>query len=782
MRVGGRTAKRHFRWRAVLLNKEPDNKVNSNGPFPLTAHVFIGRVQSMIKAWRYRVGVFGLAFCAVVLPENVLKAAEGEVWRLRDGTHDVEFERDATEVHLSGPGIDKIVSAGPAGPHLSGPGVELEWVLYPRGMVPTPWNRRVLTRRLIVELGPGADAATVAREVGVSRWAGFDFSDRHFVFHAPGGPASALELAGVLQRHPAVVRADPVLGRRLTPRFVPNDPLFPDQWTLKNTGQGGGQLGADVSISTAWDKYRGRGVKITVVDDGVDYRHRDLAANCQVALGYDYRDDDPDPIFEGLEGEDLFGDPQADSHGTAVAGVIGAVGNNRIGVCGAAFGATLVPVRLIGGNSGDDQQARALTHRFAEIAVSNNSWGENDDGSTIDGPGLLLQTAIQKGAEQGRGGRGTIYVWAAGNGAKQGDNANNDGYVNSIYTVGVGALNDLGKRASYSEPGACLIISAPSGRDFERPQGTVTTDLTGDFGYNHVGAFEELPGVDYTRHFNGTSAASPLAAGCIALMLEANPLLGWRDVQEILLRTAAKADPQNHDWITNKAGFQFNHEFGGGRLDASAAVEKALSWKLLGAQRKVTFAGPARSPQAIPDNNANGTNVTFNITADFRVEHVTLDVNIQHESRGQILLELISPAGTVSRLFEPHRDPNAGLQFRQMSVFNWGERSVGAWKARVSDRTAGKTGSIVLFKLTLFGSDAPPDVPVDAVVSLTRPVRSGGDISFSITGTPGVSYQLQRSPNLADWSPIKTGTLAADTLPILDPLVETGRFYRVLKQ
>ncbi|MSU34831.1 MAG: hypothetical protein EXS36_06910 [Pedosphaera sp.] len=739
----------------------------------------------MIKAWPSRADVIGMSLCVVVLwvsSAAPTMAADDEVWTLRDGTRDVEYERASEEVHLSGPALDRVVSAGPRGPRLSGLGVQEQWVLYPRGQDRTPLNRRVLTHRVIVELVPGADVAAVAREAGVGRWEGFDFSDTHFVLHSARGMASALELAAILQRNPAVIRAHPVLGRLLTPRFGPNDPLFPDQWTLKNTGQGGGTAHADVNIAAAWDKYRGRGVKIAVVDDGVDYRHPDLAANCQPALGYDYRDGDPDPIFEGLEGVDDFGNPQADSHGTCVAGVIGAVGNNRIGVCGAAFGATLVPVRLIGGNSGDDQQARALTHRFAEIAVSNNSWGENDNGTTIDGPGLLLQTVIQKGAEEGRSGRGTIYVWAAGNGARQGDNANNDGYVNSIYTVGVGALNDLGKRASYSEPGACLVISTPSGGDFQRPRGTLTTDLTGDFGYNHIGTIEELTDLDYTRRFNGTSAASPLAAGCIALMLEANPALGWRDVQEILMRTASKADPENQDWRTNKVGFHFNHEFGAGRLDASAAVEKAVNWKLLGAQRKVTLAGPTRSPQAIPDNNSNGTIVTLNITADIRVEHVTLDVNLQHESRGQLLIELMSPAGTVSRLFEPHRDSTEGLQFRQMSVFNWGERSVGAWKVRVSDLTVGKTGRIMLFKLTIFGSDAPPDVPLDAVVSLTRPVPSGDQISFSIIGTLGVPYRLERTPNLIEWTSFKTGTLGEDSVPVLDSLGAVARFYRVLKQ
>ena len=149
----------------------------------------------MIKAWPSRADVIGMSLCVVVLwvsSAAPTMAADDEVWTLRDGTRDVEYERASEEVHLSGPALDRVVSAGPRGPRLSGLGVQEQWVLYPRGQDRTPLNRRVLTHRVIVELVPGADVAAVAREAGVGRWEGFDFSDTHFVLHSARGMASAL--------------------------------------------------------------------------------------------------------------------------------------------------------------------------------------------------------------------------------------------------------------------------------------------------------------------------------------------------------------------------------------------------------------------------------------------------------------------------------------------------------------------------------------------------------------------------------------------------------------
>src|SRR5690606_3819113 len=111
---------------------------------------------------------------------------------------------------------------------------------------------------------------------------------------------------------------------------------------------------------------------------------------------------------------------------------------------------------------------------------------------------------------------------------------------NSIYTLTVASVDDRGLQADYSEPGANVLISAPSGSGIR--ESVISADLTGVFGYND-GFSGDLSDPSYTEHFSGTSAAAPHVAGAVALMLEANPQLGWRDVMEILLRTARKTAP-----------------------------------------------------------------------------------------------------------------------------------------------------------------------------------------------------------------------------------------------
>lgn len=258
-----------------------------------------------------------------------------------------------------------------------------------------------------------------------------------------------------------VEHVEPVLKRKLAKRSVPNDPLFNQQWTLRNTGQNGATAGADINVVGVWATYKGTGITVGVIDDGLQYSHPDLAANANTAIDYDFRDNDDDPKPEGGSGQNANGEPNADSHGTATAGVIAARGNNSIGAVGVAYEATLVGLRLIGGTAGDTQEGAALSHRNSDIHIYNNSWGPNDDGTVKGGAGTLALAALRNGVTSGRGGRGSIYVWAAGNGGAKLDNAGYDSYNGSIFTISVAALNDLGQRADYSERGACLVVTAP---------------------------------------------------------------------------------------------------------------------------------------------------------------------------------------------------------------------------------------------------------------------------------------------------------------------------------
>lgn len=503
----------------------------------------------------------------------------------------------------------------------------------------------------------------------------------------------------------------------------PNDPLFSYQWHLKNTGQNGGTAGIDVNIVDVWDSYRGNGILIGIVDDGLQTGHTDLWQNVNTAIDIDFNGGDKDPNPNVTE----------DFHGTSCAGVAAARGNNGRGVCGAAPEATLVGIRLIGGPATDQDEADALSHSNQLIFIKSNSWGPDDDGKTLAGPGTLTAAALRNQCINGRSGKGTIFAWAAGNGADYGDNANKDGYANSIYTIAIGAVSDQGKKASYSEAGACVVVCAPSSSFNPDRQGITTTDLMGNNGYNYAGASGELSDVNYTKTFGGTSSATPLAAGVMALILQAAPHIGWRDMQEILIRTARKNDASDADWINNGAGFHFNHKYGAGLIDAKAAIQLASTWSNLGPQISVA-AVQTNLGLAIPDNNAYGVTRSFVFSnVSLRVEHAALTVDISHANRGDLEVILISPCGTTSRLMEVHGD--TGDHYRNWtfaSVRHWGEQATGTWTVRIADRRSGTAGTLNYLKLELFGTagaNLPPVInPIgDKTVSLSN------SISFTVT-------------------------------------------------
>ncbi len=392
--------------------------------------------------------------------------------------------------------------------------------------------------------------------------------------------------------------------RELSSRSIPTDPLLPNQWHLINSGQEVGnpdfqQIFAipseDINVAPVWNQgFTGEGVVVAVIDSGVQTIHPDLEDNISPTLQLNAQ-------TGGNNGNPLFLD---DAHGTAVAGLIGAIADNGIGGAGVAPGVVLAPIQLLGGDV--TEQATINAFRFAtdEIDITNNSWGPSDAIRSLDGPTANELLALRDtifGPTAGRDGLGTIHVWAAGNGAGSGfpdgfqsqgvlDSAGYDGWVNSRYTIGVTGVdhdgfynNADGTTTSYPETGANVLVAAPTGsvalaigNDTGIGSGIYTTDTTGDNGFNIAPdpdtgqEFDRdfLLDTDYTSRFNGTSASAPIATGVIALMLEANPDLSWRDVQEILVRSARQnaefEEPQNgfdqgldvsgsqNLWITNQ--------------------------------------------------------------------------------------------------------------------------------------------------------------------------------------------------------------------------------------
>jgi kexin len=498
------------------------------------------------------------------------------------------------------------------------------------------------------------------------------------------------------------------------------DPLYSDQWHLKNTGQNGGVPGEDVNVEPVWASYKGNGVRIAVVDDGLEIAHEDLADNVVGGCSYDYIHKDANP------------DSGTHGHGTSIAGVAAARDLNDLGVRGAAPHANLVGYNLL-------QKATTLTESDAmiryvsSVAISNNSWGPPDFMGLLFPSNSAWRSAINSGLVKGRGGLGTIYTFAAGNGDTSicpssicVDNSNYDGYANNRGVIAIGAVNDQGAKASYSERGANLWVSTPGGGfcDTIPPAAITTTDRSGAEGYNDAGnniffGNVDYPDSNYTKCFNGTSSAAPLASGVIALILEANPNLGWRDVRLVLAQTARKNDPTNTEWTTNGAGYHINPNYGFGVIDAQAAVNAAAGWTNVGPE--LTYTTPLSSPRlAIPDNNPTGVSDTITVSGSGvnSIEFVEITFSAaNHTYFGDLEVTLTNDTtGTQSVLAETHvctdgQPPTPQGITCAPSYKGWvfgdaehlGEAADGDWTLTVKDLFGGDVGTFQSWKLKFYG-------------------------------------------------------------------------------
>ena len=491
----------------------------------------------------------------------------------------------------------------------------------------------------------------------------------------------------------------PLLERIYSPRFEPNDPYFDDQWHLNNSGQTNGEAGEDANVTGVWDTYNGSGVVISIIDDGVEHSHPDLSSNYLSQHSYDWCGDDSDP------------DPSSfDGHGTSVAGVAAGTGNNSIGVTGAAFGAGIAGHRLISCGFSDQEAADALSYDSADIDIYSNSWGPFDSGDILDGPGPITIAAMEDSVYNGRSGLGNIYTWAAGNGLGNDDNSNYDGYSNSRYTIAVAAISHYGDQSSYSEPGANILVTAHSNGGSPVYEGITTTDITGSGGYNTMG--------DVNHDFGGTSSATPLVSGVIALALEANPDLTWRDVQNILVHSSRKNDANDPSWSLNGAGHDVSHKFGFGAVDAGAAVSLAENWSSSGEETNASF-GPYTPDIDIDDDFGTWMEFNLSVPIDLRLESIDVIVDITHDSRGELDIVLEAPSGHESWLAEEHSDNNDDyINWRFGTVQHWDESSQGNWTLKVRDSVTGSnSGTLnsweVIFhgvgNVTDFDGDGWPD-------------------------------------------------------------------------
>jgi len=543
------------------------------------------------------------------------------------------------------------------------------------------------------------------------------------VFTTNGAIGVATKFAE-LQSDGVIEVAYPLVEWTASKKMIPNDTKFSDQWHLQNTGQTSGTTGEDVNITAVWDNYTGAGVVIGIVDDGLDWDHPDLDDYYQSTLDYDYCGNDGNPNPSNWDG-----------HGTSAAGVAAAVGNNSLGVSGAAPQAGLAGLQLISCSLTDSKEANAITHLPQSIDIYSNSWGPSDNGNTLEAPGPLMLAGFESDAYQGRSGLGNIITWAAGNGLNNDDDSNYDGYANSRFTIAVAATTHYGDNAWYSEPGDNILVAAPSDGDGE---GITTTDIEGSAGYTNS---------DYNDDFGGTSSATPLVSGVVALMLEANSNLTWRDVQHVLVNSARVNDANDWSWNVNGAGHDVSHKYGYGVIDAGAAVALALNWTTVENESNYT-SGMQILNSAIPDATGTAVTDTISISQDLLLESVDVIVDIDHNNRGDLEIILTSPSGTESFLATEHNDNgNDYNNWMFSSVHFWDEGSIGNWTISVEDKDSGTSGTFDDWELIIHGTELSRDSDLDGLLDdaetnnySTDPFDNDTDDDFLNDGLEVLNY------------------------------------------
>ncbi|XP_066109494.1 proprotein convertase subtilisin/kexin type 4 [Saccopteryx bilineata] len=462
---------------------------------------------------------------------------------------------------------------------------------------------------------------------------------------------------------------------------VPTDPFFSKQWYMNNEVQ------PDLNILQVWSQgLSGQGIVVSVLDDGIEKDHPDLWANYDPLASYDFNDYDPDP-------QPRYTPSDENRHGTRCAGEVAAIANNKFCGTGVAYNARIGGVRMLDGTITDVIEAQSLSLQPQHIHIYSASWGPEDDGRTVDGPGILTREAFRRGVTKGRGGLGTLFIWASGNGGLHYDNCNCDGYTNSIHTLSVGSTTQQGHVPWYSEACASTLTTTYSSGIVTDPQ-IVTTDL------HH----------QCTDKHTGTSASAPLAAGIIALALEANPFLTWRDMQHLVVRASRQAHLQAKDWRTNGVGRQVSHHYGYGLLDAGLLVNLARTWLPTQPQKKCIIRVLHTPTPILPLMHTRKKVSACAGRANYirSLEHVQVQLSLSYSRRGDLEISLTSPMGTRSTLVAIRPFDISGQGYNNwifMSTHFWDEDPQGLWTLGLENKGYYfNTGTLYRYTLLLYGT------------------------------------------------------------------------------
>ncbi|XP_060892571.1 furin (paired basic amino acid cleaving enzyme) b isoform X2 [Labrus mixtus] len=507
-----------------------------------------------------------------------------------------------------------------------------------------------------IEGGP-EEAGRIAREHGFINLGNVFGNYYHFRHHAVEKRA----LSGHrgmhirLQREPQVLWTEQQVVKKRKKRDVykePTDPDFPKQWYLSTPTH------QDLNTKVAWAQgYTGRGVVVTILDDGIEKDHPDLIDNYDPEASYDVNDGDADP-------QPRYTQRNENRHGTRCAGEVAAAANNGVCGVGVAFNARIGGVRMLDGEVTDVVEAHSLSLNSQHIHIYSASWGPEDDGKSLDGPAKLAKEAFLQGITK------------------------------------------------------------------------VTTDLRQKCTDSHT----------------GTSASAPLAAGIIALALEANMNLTWRDMQHLVVRTSRPGHLSAGDWRTNGVGRRVSHSYGYGLLDAGAMVALAQNWTTVGPQHQCVHSMLAE-PRDI------GNKLVFSTSVDAcwgrpeyvsSLEHVQARLTLSHNQRGKLAVHLISPLGTRSTLLFPRPNDFSSEGFNDwafMTTHSWDEDPRGEWTLEIENVSpiGHDYGVLSQFTLTLWGTGSSVVNP--AASDFPRPSNNSCKTfdaqQICIECSPGFSLFLQ---------------------------------------
>ncbi|MFI8533561.1 S8 family peptidase [Streptomyces aquilus] len=523
-----------------------------------------------------------------------------------------------------------------------------------------------------------ADAAAKGKEAGED----VDFRRRLGTGAALvdlGADATRADVADVVAEYKADPQVAYVVPDRLNkPQADPNDTEYAKQWDLFEATAG-------MNVPGAWSTATGSGVTVAVIDTGY-VAHTDLAAN--IVAGYDFISDtavsvdgdgrdsnpaDPGDWYNANECGDGIPASNSSWHGTHVAGTIAAVTNNSKGIAGIAYGAKISPLRVLGKCGGYDSDIiDAITWASGGTVsgVPANTNVAKVINMSLGGDGAC--TSATQSAITAAVNRGTTIAVAAGN---DNDNVANHSPGNCNNVISVAATNRTGAKASYSNYGSLVDISAPGGQ-------TSTGSANGILSTLNSGT--KTASSENYAYYQGTSMATPHIAGLAALLKSANSSLTPAQI-ESAIKANARALPG-----------ACSGGCGAGLADAAKTVAAVSGG---GTTTGTTYS--SASAVAIPDNSsAIESAITVSGRTGNAPSALKVAVDITHTYRGDLVIGLVAPDGTVYSLKSASSSDSADNVNTTYTVDASSETANGTWKLRVQDTAAQDTGTLNSWKLT----------------------------------------------------------------------------------